>query len=81
MVDRESEFLTVGLVVSWSDHVWNKCRDGSHLVIKLVQDLLINLSTVGDSSVGKEALNLLFEPVIGVGNVTNYVTLVIRHSK
>lgn len=55
-----------------TDHVRLLGSDGGHLIIVAVQQLLVHLVPLGDINCRQEALNLLLEPVIGVGNVARY---------
>jgi len=64
--------LTVSFVVSRTNHVRLLGSDGGHLIIVAVQQLLVHLVPLGDIYCQQEALKLLLEPVIGVGNVARY---------
>lgn len=63
--------VTVRFVVSGSNHVGARCSDGHHFVVKVVQDGLVHLVSFLDGGVGEESLDLLLQPVVGVGNVSN----------
>lgn len=62
--------VTVGLVVTGSNHVRLVCTNVLHLVVELIEDSLINLNTLCNSGVREVSLDLLLEPVVGVCNVT-----------
>lgn len=57
-------------MVTGSHHVGPISSQGSHLVVVLVQEGLIQSRAITDCEVRKEALGLFLQPVIGVGNVT-----------
>lgn len=61
---------TVSFVVTRSDHVRLHGRDRGELVIKLIQQLLVDLVAIGNSGVREEALDFLLEPVVGIGDIT-----------
>jgi hypothetical protein len=62
--------VTVCLVVAGANHVRLERGDFRHIVVKGVQDGLVHLVPLGDSGVREETLDLLLEPVVGIGNIS-----------
>lgn len=65
-----SSVVTVRLVVTGTNHVRLERGDGDHIVVKGVQDSLVDLVSLSDSGVREETLDLLLEPVVGIGNIS-----------
>lgn len=66
---RRATIITVRLMIARANHVRPDRRDARHLVVKVVQDALIDSSTAGDGRVGEVSLDFFFEPIVRIGNV------------
>jgi hypothetical protein len=57
-------------VVAGANHVRLERGDFCHIIVKGVQDGLVDLVSLGDSGVREETLDLLLQPVVGIGNIS-----------
>lgn len=53
-----------------TNHVGFNICDRCHFVIIVIQDGFVDLVAICYGGIGQEPLNLLFESVVGIGNVT-----------
>lgn len=64
--------IAVGFVVARTGHVRFCCSDWGHLVVKIIQDGLVNFIALGNGRVGEETLNLFLEPGVGICKVAGW---------